>query len=41
MIPFHSRFLDLAARETRSLHVLAGGGNLPAGEYTLLEYFLR
>lgn len=39
MIPFHSRFLDLAARETRSLHVLARGGNLPAGEYTLLEYF--
>ena len=39
MIPFHSRFLDLAARETRSLHVLAGGGKLPTGEYTLLEYF--
>src|SRR5690349_15053648 len=39
MTPFHSRFLDLAAHETRSLHVLAGGGKLPKGEYTLLEYF--
>ncbi len=39
MTPFHSRFLDLAARETRSLHVLTGGGKLPIGEYTLLEWF--
>jgi hypothetical protein len=39
MTPFHSRFLDLAARETRSLRVLDGGGDLPVGEYTLLEWF--
>ncbi len=39
MTPFHSRFLDLAAQETRSLHVLTGGGKLPIGEYTLLEHF--
>ncbi len=39
MTPFHSRFLDLAARETRSLHVLTGDGELPNGEYTLLEWF--
>ena len=39
MTPFHSRFLELAARETRTLHVLTGGGKLPVGEYTLLEWF--
>jgi hypothetical protein len=39
MTPFHSRFLDLAAHETRSLHVLTGGGTLPIGEYSLLEWF--
>ncbi len=39
MTPFHSRFLDLAARETRSLHVIAAGGKLPIGEYALLEWF--
>jgi hypothetical protein len=39
MIPFHSRFLEVAARETRSLHVLSGGGKLPFGEYTLLECY--
>lgn len=39
MTPFHSRFLDVAARETRSLHVLTGDGELPVGEYTLLEWF--
>ena len=39
MTPFHSRFLDLAAYETRSLHVLTGGGKLPIGEYSLLEWF--
>jgi hypothetical protein len=39
MIPFHSRFLDLAAQETRSIHVLTAGGQLPIGEYTLLEWF--
>lgn len=39
MTPFHSRFLDLAAHETRSLHVLTAGGKLPIGEYSLLEWF--
>jgi hypothetical protein len=39
MTPFHSRFLDLAAHETRSLHVISGGSKLPMGEYTLLEWF--
>jgi hypothetical protein len=39
MTPFHSRFLDLAARETRSLHVFSGGGELPPGEYALLEWY--
>jgi hypothetical protein len=39
MTPFHSRFLDIAARETRSFHVLAPGLGLPTGEYALMEWF--
>lgn len=39
MTPFHSRFLDLAARETRSFHVLTYDDELPVGEYSLLEWF--
>jgi hypothetical protein len=39
MTPFHSRFLDIAARETRSIHVLAPGSGLPMGEYSLMEWF--
>jgi hypothetical protein len=39
MMPFHSRFPELAARETRSVHVLHDGGVLPPGEYGFLEYY--
>lgn len=39
MTPFHARFLDVAARETRSLHVIGPGTGLPLGEYTLMEWF--
>jgi hypothetical protein len=39
MIPFHSRFPDLAARETRCLHVLQSGGALPVGEYGFIELY--
>ncbi len=39
MIAFHTRFPELAARETRCLHVLADGGPLPKGEYGFLEYY--
>ena len=39
MIPFHSRFPDVAARETRCIHVLAPGGPLPVGEYGYLEHY--
>ncbi len=39
MIAFHSRFPELAARETRCLHVLTPDGSLPPGEYGYLEHY--
>ncbi|HEX5219351.1 MAG TPA: DUF1186 domain-containing protein [Verrucomicrobiae bacterium] len=39
MIPFHSRFPELAASETRCLRVLDPGGKLPVGEYGYLEHY--
>jgi hypothetical protein len=37
--PFHERFPDLAARETRSFTILEGHPTLPADEYALLEAY--
>jgi hypothetical protein len=39
MTPFYSRFPELAARETRCLHVLEPGGTLPVGEYGFIEHY--
>jgi hypothetical protein len=39
MIAFVSRFPELAARETRCLHVLESDGLLPRGEYGYLEHY--
>ncbi len=39
MIAFHTRFPELAARETRGLHVLQPGGPLPVGEYGFIEHY--
>ena len=39
MIHFHTRFPELAARETRCVHVLVPGGPLPVGEYGFIELY--
>jgi hypothetical protein len=39
MIAFHTRFPELAARETRSIRVVTPGGELPVGEYGFIEHF--
>ena len=39
MTPFHTRFPDLAARETRCAHVVTPGGPLPLGEYAFVEFY--
>jgi len=39
MVPFYTRFPELAARETRSVHVLQSGGDLPVGEYGFMELY--
>jgi|ERR1035437_7986309 hypothetical protein len=39
MIPFYTRFPEIAARETRSVHVVAPGGPLPLGEYSYIELY--
>ncbi|MCW5551890.1 MAG: DUF1186 domain-containing protein [Verrucomicrobiae bacterium] len=39
MIALHSCFPELAARETRCLHVLTPDGPLPPGEYGFLEHY--
>jgi hypothetical protein len=37
--PFYELFPDVAPNETRSIHVLQPGGDLPMGEYGFLELF--
>ena len=39
MIPFYTRFPELAARETRCVHVVAPGSALPVGEYGFIEFY--
>ncbi len=39
MTPFYTRLPELAARETRSVHVLVPGGPLPIGEYGFIEHY--
>src|SRR5437879_11814450 len=39
MIPFYTRFPELAAQETRCVHVLKAGGALPLGEYAFVESY--
>jgi hypothetical protein len=39
MAPFFSRFPEVAARETRTIKLLAPYAGLPAGEYGLLELY--
>lgn len=39
MIAFYTRFPELAARETRCIHVLQPGGPLPVGEYGFVELY--
>ena len=39
MIPFYTRFPELAPRETRCIHVLTPGGDLPVGEYAFIEFY--
>ncbi len=39
MTPFSTRFPELAARETRCIHVVTAGGPLPMGEYAFVEFY--
>ena len=39
MIPFYTRFSDLAFRETRSIQLLDPGSPLPVGEYAFIEFY--
>jgi hypothetical protein len=39
MIPFYTRFPELAARETRCIRVILPGGKLPIGEYGFIEHY--
>ena len=39
MIPFYTRFPEVAPRETRCVHVLSPGGELPVGEYGFIEHY--
>ena len=39
MIPFYTRFPELAARETRCIHILQSGGALPIGQYAFVELY--
>ena len=39
MTPLYTRFPELAAHETRSVHILQAGGGLPAGEYGFVEFY--
>ncbi|MHB1306471.1 MAG: DUF1186 domain-containing protein [Limisphaerales bacterium] len=39
MTPFYTRFPELAARDTRCMHVLNPGGPLPVGEYGFVELY--
>ena len=39
MVPFHTRFPDVAWPETRSVSVYLARQGLPVGEYAFVEYF--
>jgi hypothetical protein len=39
MTPFHTRFGELAARETRCIHQILPGGPLPVGQYGFVEFY--
>jgi len=39
MIPFYTRFTELAARETRCIHVINDGDWLPVGGYGFIELY--